>query len=284
MQRAQVRHGAALRVLGVLQQATGGADGGRRIVRVEATQVVRAELRAELAVRRARIEVPGRPPPQRWERRKPGGRIGVLGEQKLRRLQPVELRVQRVDVVELHDAEPAAREVEPCEADSGSERQRRGEARLLLLEKRGVGHGARRDHAHDLARDRAFARRGIADLLADRDRFAELHQAREIGLRGMHGHAGHRNRLAGRLPAFRERDVDELRRAARVVIEELVEVAHPVKQQRVRELRFDRVVLLHDRSVRTVHRECELESVGGARRKGLIVVSRAEAAGVGGRG
>ena len=128
------------------------------------------------------------------------------------------------------------------------------QARLLLLEQRGVGHRAGRDHAHDLARDRALARRGVADLLADRDRFAELHEPREIGFGGMHGHAGHRDRLAGRLPALRERDVDELGRAARVVVEELVEIAHSVEQQRVRELRFDRVVLLHHRRVRTVHR------------------------------
>ncbi len=47
--------------------------------------------------------------------------------------------------------------------------------------------------------------------------------------------------------ALRERDVDELGGAARVVVEQLVEIAHPVEQQRVRKLRLDRKVLLHDR-------------------------------------
>ena len=194
--------------------------------------------------------MPRGPAAQRRERGEPSGRIGVLAEQQLGRLQPIELRMQRVDVVELHDAEAAAREVEPGEPNARRERQRREQARLLLLEQRGIGHRAGRDHAHDLARDRTLARGRIADLLADRDRLPELHEAREIGLRRMHGHAGHRNRLAGGLPALRERDVDELGRAARVVVEQLIEIAHPVEQQRVRKLRFDRKVLLHHGRVR----------------------------------
>ena len=62
----------------------------------------------------------------------------------------------------------------------------------------------------------------------------------------MHGHAGHRDWLAARLAAARQRDVDELRGAPRVIVEELVEVAHAVEQQRVGKPRLDGVVLLHD--------------------------------------
>ena len=39
----------------------------------------------------------------------------------------------------------------------------------------------------DLALDRALARRGVADLLADRDRFAELHQLREVASTAWYG-------------------------------------------------------------------------------------------------
>src|SRR5262245_19328245 len=71
----------------------------------------------------------------------------------------------------------------------------------------------------------------------------------------MNGHAGHRDRLAARLPAACQRDVDELRGPARVVVEQLVKIAHAIEQQRVREPRLDRVVLLHDgRVLRAAHR------------------------------
>ena len=176
----------------------------------------------------------------------PRRRVDILGEQELGGLQALDLGVQRIEVGELGDAEAPAREIEPGQADARRERHGGEQPRLLVVEQRGVGDGARRDDAHDLARDRALARRGIADLLADRDRFAEPHEPREIGLGRVHGHAGHRDRLAARLAAARQRDVDELRRAARVVVEELVEIAHAIEQQRVREPRLDGVVLLHD--------------------------------------
>jgi hypothetical protein len=59
----------------------------------------------------------------------------------------------------------------------------------------------------------------------------------------------HRDRLAGGLAARGQRDVDELRGAARVVEEELVEIAHAVEQQGGRVLRLDAQVLLHHGSV-----------------------------------
>ncbi len=115
----------------------------------------------------------------------------------------------------------------------------------LASSRSAVGHRARRDHAQHLALDRSLARRGIADLLADRDRLAELHQLREIAVDGVVRHAGHRDRRAGRLPARGQRDVEQARGALRVVVEELVEIAHPVEQQLVRMLRLGAEVLLH---------------------------------------
>ena len=94
-----------------------------------------------------------------------------------------------------------------------------------------------------------FAFGGIADLLADRDRLAAAHEPREVTFGAVIRHARHRDRLACRLAARRQRDVEQARRALRVVVEQLVEIAHPIEQQRVGVLRLEAQVLLHDGGV-----------------------------------
>jgi hypothetical protein len=59
------------------------------------------------------------------------------------------------------------------------------------------------------------------------------------------GHAGHHHRLAGRLAALRERDVEQARGLLGVTEEQLVEIAHAVENQRVRIPGLDGEVLLH---------------------------------------
>ena len=73
-------------------------------------------------------------------------------------------------------------------------------------------------------------------------------------------HAGHRDRRARRLTARGQRDVEESRGALRIVVEQLVEVAHPVEHQLVRMVGLDAQVLLHHRRV--------LREVGRVRRAG----------------
>ena len=90
---------------------------------------------------------------------------------------------------------------------------------------------------------------GIADLLADRDRLALAHGAREVVVERLHRHARHRDRLAAGRAARGQRDVEQARRLARVVEEQLVEVPHPIEQQHVRVLRLDAQVLGHDGGV-----------------------------------
>ena len=72
----------------------------------------------------------------------------------------------------------------------------------------------------------------------------------------MHRHARHLHRRAARLPALRERDVEKTGSLVGVVVEELVEIAHPVEQQDVRMLALDAQVLLHHGrvGVEAVHR------------------------------
>ena len=170
---------------------------------------------------------------------------GALGDEELGHVQPLERR-GGVGRRRFGEREQPRCEIEPRDAGPVAARIDGDEQRVALrVEQIGVGHRARGDHAQHLALDRTLARRGIADLLADRDRLAEAHQFREIAVDGVVRHAGHRNRRAGRLPARGERDVEQARGALRVVVEELVEVAHPVEQQLVRMLRLGAEVLLH---------------------------------------
>ncbi len=120
----------------------------------------------------------------------------------------------------------------------------------LGVKKIRIGDRARCHHAQHLALDGALARRRIADLLADGDRFAEAHQPGEVLLNRVERNARHRDRRARRLPARGQRDVEQRRGTPCVVIEELVEIAHPVEEQLVRMLRLGAKVLLHHRRVR----------------------------------
>ena len=101
VQHAQVRQRRALRVLRILQQAARGADAGRRVLGVESREVQRAELLAEQAFARARIEVPRRAAARPRHVREPWRRLEIFREQQLGRPQALELGVQRVEIREL---------------------------------------------------------------------------------------------------------------------------------------------------------------------------------------
>ena len=81
----------------------------------------------------------------------------------------------------------------------------------------------------------------------------------------MKGHAGHRNRRAGRGTACRERDVEQTRRALGIAIEQLVKIPHAIEQQDVamiaRHLGLEREVLLHHRGVTGL---IDVRPLGGA--------------------
>ena len=61
----------------------------------------------------------------------------------------------------------------------------------------------------------------------------------------MEGHAAHHDRLARRLAALGQRDVEQARGLFGVGIEEFVEVAHPVEEQGVRMVGLEAEVLGH---------------------------------------
>ena len=156
-------------------------------------------------------------------------------------------------LADLRDAAIAARRDDRREQDplrlrcARQHRQRDQRPILPLRQQLRIGEGAGRDRPDHLALDRPLGSRRIPDLLADRDRLAERHQLAEVEVERMHRHAGHRDRFAGRRTALGQRDRQQRRRALRVVVEELVEVAHAVEEQGVRMLRLDPQVLLHHR-------------------------------------
>jgi hypothetical protein len=81
------------------------------------------------------------------------------------------------------------------------------------IEQRLVGERAGRDDAHHLALDRTLRLGRIADLLADRHRFARAHQPREVVLDAVIPARRPSESAARRLPARGQRDVEQ--RAAR---------------------------------------------------------------------
>ena len=257
-----MRQRGSLCVAHVLEQTPGGADGEPRSLEPEAREIVHCELLAERARGGPRLEMPRRT-------RSHGGAardrvVITVGEQQLSRTQPLELRRERLASLVLEHIEATACELEPSEPEARPVAAERGEQRRApFLEQRFLGDRARRHDAHDLAIDRALRLGRVTDLLADRDGLAAAQRAREIRIDGLHGDPGHRYRRATRLAARGQRDVEQARGPARVIEEELVEIAHPVEEQLVRMLRLDAQVLLHDRA--------EFLLLLGIRRNRLIV-------------
>ena len=92
-----------------------------------------------------------------------------------------------------------------------------------------------------------FATLRILDLLADRDAIALLHEPAQILLSRAHRHSGERYLRRAAVVARRQRETEDARGRLGVVVEHLVEVAHPEEQDRALMPRLDLPVLLHQR-------------------------------------
>jgi hypothetical protein len=247
-QAAQVRQRSLLRIAHILQKAARCRDGERAVGTAEAGQIARLELLTQRARRGLHVEVPRRALAD--EGRRAGGLLRLLGNEQLCRPQPLDLASQRLIPFGFEHAEAAARQLEPGQTEPVFVPEEGGQQRVAaLFQKCLVRHRARSDDAHDLTLDRPLRLGRIADLLADRDRLAASHELRQITFDAVERHARHRYRLAGGLPARRQRDVEQSRGALGVVVEQLVEIAHAIEQQRVRVLRLQAQVLLHHRRV-----------------------------------
>ena len=185
-----------------------------------------------------------------------------LGYQKLCRAQTLEFCSESLRSARFEHRESSRAKIEPREAEATfeggvridlrrrAERQQRGNQGFAsLLEQRCIGDCARRDDTHHGAFHGTLGFGRITDLFADRHRFAFAHEPGEIIVDRVERDTGHRDRRTGGVAAGRERDVEQLRSAACVVIEKFVEIAHAIKEQHVRVLCLQAQVLLHHRGV-----------------------------------
>ncbi len=166
--------------------------------------------------------------------------------------------------LELAGGEVQKRDAEPGLRIGGSLQTGHGEQerRFARVEIAGVGQRARRYHPHDLAPDHAFRLTRVLDLLADRHPVALADQAGDVAVGGMVGHAAHRHGGAGRVLGARgERQVEGAGGDQRVLVEQLVEVAHPEQHQGKRMLALGLEVL--------AHRGRDRRAEGGEGRRGI---------------
>ena len=115
-----------------------------------------------------------------------------------------------------------------------------------------LGQGAGRDHPDDVTADHRLgaALLGLGrvfHLLADGDLEAQADQLGQVGFRRVLRHPGHRDRLAVVVTPEGLRDAEGGGGLVGVVEEQLVEVAHPEEDHRVRMPRLHLEELLHHR-------------------------------------
>ena len=209
-----------------------------------------------------------------------GSEVTVLRRNHLPRLQHCDVVRERLApgvAAVLRRREGAGRDVEQGHAVPVLRARSRGredrdphqEHRLPIVEIRRVGERAGGYHPHDLALHDAPGLPGVFDLLADGDAKPFLHQAGQVGVGRVVGHAAHRNRTAGRiLRPGRQGQIQRPGRGDRVFVEHLVEVAHPEEHDGVRVLPL-RVHILAHGGGRSPHRRGAVRRGGshGANRR-----------------
>jgi hypothetical protein len=246
VQPADVRQRCLLGVAHVLQQCAGGGYRERQLIRAKALEIERAELIREQPRRAGQFEIPRWPGTQRRAIAPDVLFRHALGYQELRGLQALDLRGECAVAARFQHRETARGQIEPGQAETLAVTDGRRDQCLLALFQQGiVGHRARGDDAHDLPLHGSLGFRRIAHLLADGHALAFADESREVALHAVERHARHRDGLPGGLAASGQRDIEQRSGAASVVEEELVEVPHPVKEQRVRMPALDAQVLLH---------------------------------------
>ena len=95
----------------------------------------------------------------------------------------------------------------------------------------------------------SFAGRGVPDLLTDGHRMPRLNEPRQIILGRCNRHTRHHHRGTRALAALGQRNAKNAGGLFSVFVEELVKVAHPIKEEGFRMVRLDAQILLHHRGV-----------------------------------
>ncbi len=241
----------ALRAGRIVQQRAGRAECCAQRAAAERIETGDAQLLAQATRAGILVEVPLG---QAGARARVRRQFDAIGVQQLGGADALQLPRQLCRLA-FHQPQFAAGEVEPGQpglADAAPHRllvHRHQEGIGLVRQQRCVGQRAGSDDPDHLALDRALAGGRIADLLADRHRLAQLDQLGQILVDRMEGDAGHADRHAVGAAARGQRDVEQPRGLLGVVVEQLVEIAHPVEEQGVRMVGLDAQILLHHRRV-----------------------------------
>ena len=204
-------------------------------------------------------------------------RVKRVGDDHLARLEAGDLGGKR-GAVAFGDAKFAGRNIDPGEREAivgrggATARQRHEVVVAPGVEKQILGQRARRHQPHDVAADDALVAAlsrlgGIFELLADRDAVTERDQAMQIFVGALDRNAAHRNVAAQMLAAFGEHNAERTRGDLRVIEEQFVEIAHPVKQEAVRIGGLDLDILLHHRGDRRPARDRSVFRVFAAARQ-----------------
>jgi len=283
-QMLQMRGRPALRSLNVEHQRTCRPDRGRQRVEFVADPHTALRVAAEPLTGPLHIELPFRQALQGCERQtsaycgsdlgsvpgcraqpdvgrwsaareicrcmRRGAKHGVLSHQNLGRVDALEFGFKLAGG-DLGNPASSACDIHPGQGDPVLACGMQGEqgAIFALRQQRGIGQRARRDNANHLALHGPLACGRITDLLAEGDRLAHTDQSRKILLGSMKRHTRHADRLAIRGASPGERDPQQSRSLICIVLEQLVEIPHAIKEQCVGMVSLDAQVLLHHRCV-----------------------------------
>ena len=140
--------------------------------------------------------------------------------------------------------ESARRKLDPRQPRGIARRHRREVVALARVQERVVDDRARRDDARHLAADQADCLLRVLDLLAHGDAHPQGDQLGEITLQLMVRKARHRDRVLA-LFAAGQGEIHQACGRLRVVVEELVEIAHAKQQQCLGARLLGFQVLLH---------------------------------------
>ena len=143
--------------------------------------------------------------------------------------------------------EVAGRDIEIGRAEVGVGWDERNEIATLALHDVRFGRRSRRHDAHDLAPHQPLRRRRILDLVADRHAKPVLDQLRDVPLGRVIWHPAHRRLRRVAAVTRRQNEIEQRRRALRILVEHLVKIAEPVKENGIRDLALDLEVLLEHR-------------------------------------
>ena len=239
------------RVLRVAQHRAGGADTRGHPVDAETRQVAHAEVFGQESFGEIDIEVEGgttRDLPARVD-------VDVFRRHQFGGADSVQLRYQLADRMALAEPELSGRNVEPAQPPAVAVGMHaRQHALSVRIQQPIFGQRPRRNDARHAALDRALRGGRIAELFADGDGSSDAREPRQVAVHAVEGHARHGDGTSRGAPPGGEGDVEQARRLAGVVEEQLVEIAHAVEQQDVLELGLDAQVLLHHRGMgRGVH-------------------------------